>query len=95
MIRLALGVLAATICASGSTSAWARQAPTAVPTSASASQAAPKDTDNDVVCKQEKVTGSRLGGRKICMTRLEWAKQERDAKDLTAHTQQNTTNYPR
>ncbi len=94
MIRLALGILAATIFASGSTSVWAGQAPTATPTSATASQASPRDTDNDVVCKQEKVTGSRLGGRKICMTRLEWAKQEQDARNAVARTQQNTTNMP-
>lgn len=37
-------------------------------------------TDNPMLCKtQQAATGSRLGARKICMTRNEWrAQQEND-----------------
>ncbi len=93
MIRPVPGVLAAALFALGSTSALAAQDPTsAAPAqgaamSAAPGQAAPKSNEDEVVCKQEKVTGSRLGGHKTCMTRLEWAKQERSAKDATAHGQ--------
>jgi hypothetical protein len=34
-----------------------------------------------VVCREEEVTGSILGGRRICHTRREWDEMERQAKD--------------
>jgi len=46
-------------------------------TSASPSQpsvkVAKKSRDEDVVCRTEQVTGSRLGGKTVCATRKEWA----------------------
>lgn len=32
---------------------------------------------NEVVCEKQEVLGSRLGSKKICMTRAEWAEQRR------------------
>ncbi|WP_394663376.1 hypothetical protein [uncultured Sphingomonas sp.] len=33
---------------------------------------APQPKKDKVICKKEEATGSRLGGRRICHTRLEW-----------------------
>ena len=30
---------------------------------------------NEMVCKREEVTGSRLQSRRVCMTRAQWAEQ--------------------
>ena len=32
---------------------------------------------NEVVCEKQEVLGSRLGSKKICMTRAEWAEKRR------------------
>jgi len=32
---------------------------------------------NEVVCEKQEVLGSRLGGKKVCKTRAEWAEQRR------------------
>ena len=32
---------------------------------------------NQVVCEKQEVLGSRLGTRKVCMTRSEWAERRR------------------
>ena len=47
-------------------------------------QAAPPATDlHKVVCKRLDQTGSRLGSKKICLTKAEWAeRQRRDQEDL-------------
>jgi len=36
--------------------------------------------DDQVVCRIEEVTGSRLGGRRVCMTRREWTEQSMRAQ---------------
>ena len=52
-------------------------APSAAQTQAATSPAATtqKTTDggNEVVCERQPITGSRLGSRKVCMTRAQWA----------------------
>lgn len=35
----------------------------------------------EVVCKKEEVLGSRLAMKKTCLTRLQWAEQERQNRD--------------
>ena len=42
---------------------------------------APKRPGDEVICKREEETGSRLGGKKVCMTKDDWAQQSRDARD--------------
>jgi Ni/Co efflux regulator RcnB len=32
---------------------------------------------NQVVCEKQEETGSRLGGKRVCMTRSQWAEQRR------------------
>lgn len=31
------------------------------------------DKGNEMVCERQPITGSRLGSRKVCMTRAQWA----------------------
>lgn len=33
-----------------------------------------------MICKRQKVTGSRLGGREVCKTRREWDQQSAEAR---------------
>jgi len=42
---------------------------------------------NQVVCKTEDTTGTRLGGHRTCMTRAAWEQQAQNAKDTTNSTQ--------
>ena len=52
-------------------------APVAAQTPAATAPAAtnPKaaDNSNEVVCERQEITGSRLGTRRICKTRAQWA----------------------
>jgi hypothetical protein len=48
-----------------------------------------KDPDR-IVCQRIEETGSRLGGKKVCMTAAQWAAQRQADKDLTDHLQQQT-----
>ena len=52
-------------------------APSAAQTPPAAARAATSqkatDSGNEVVCERQPVTGSRLGSRKVCMTRAQWA----------------------
>ena len=45
---------------------------------------------NDMICREVEVSGSRLDTRRICMTRLQWDEQKRDAREAVerAQTQQ-------
>jgi hypothetical protein len=33
---------------------------------------------NQIVCEREEVTGSRIGTKRVCMTRGQWAEQRRN-----------------
>ena len=38
---------------------------------------------NEIVCEKQEVMGSRLGSKRVCMTRAEWAEQRRlDRQDI-------------
>jgi hypothetical protein len=59
------------------------QASTAPAAQSPAAQATPTQTakkkapsPDDVICKPDSGTGSRVGGMKICMTRAEWRQRE-------------------
>ena len=71
MFKVYCASLAAALLAGASTSAVA-QAPAAAPAQATAN-AKPADNANEMVCQKQEVTGSRLGAKRICMTRSEWA----------------------
>jgi invasion protein IalB len=52
--------------------------PTQAPTDAKAAQDA-----NEIVCQKQEVTGSRLGVKRICMTRSQWAdRRMQDRQEL-------------
>ena len=40
-----------------------------------------------IECRREEETGSRLGAKRICMTRQEWANVARDARSMTEDVQ--------
>jgi invasion protein IalB len=45
-----------------------------------AAKPAPNANENQVVCRVQEVTGSRLGARRICLTRGEWLRAQMDDK---------------
>jgi hypothetical protein len=58
------------------------QAPAAAP--AQAQSTAKKQDPNEKICVKEESTGSRLGAKRICMTRAEWADRKlQDQQELT------------
>ena len=73
VLALALGAQAA---ATGETAQ--------APAKGAAQSDKPKNDLDQVVCRYEEVTGSRLGGRKVCHTRREWEQISADARDHTA-----------
>ncbi|WP_019517582.1 hypothetical protein [Sphingomonas sp. Mn802worker] len=46
-----------------------------------ASQPTPAPAEAKLVCKRVQEVGSRLPGKKTCLTKEEWAAQERDGRD--------------
>jgi hypothetical protein len=55
---------------------------------APASQAAPQDDPNEVICKSgEPIIGSRFPGPRTCHTRREWAQIQKDSQDALFHQQ--------
>jgi hypothetical protein len=73
MLRLVPAYCAATLLAgalSGPAFAQSSPTPAAQPP---AQNARPIDSKNEVVCQKQEVTGSRLGWKRICKTRAEWA----------------------
>ena len=58
------------------------QAPAAAP--AQTQTTAKKDDPTEKICVKEESTGSRLGAKRICMTRAEWADRKlQDQQELT------------
>ena len=74
---------------------------TLVPVSAVAMEPATSDnakTDDDaskdsgqnrVICKREKIIGSRLGSKRTCATEAEWAQMRADQRQATERVQAN------
>lgn len=44
-------------------------------------------SQNRMICKRQKSTGSRLGSEKVCMTAAQWAQLKRDQREATERTQ--------
>ena len=65
----------------------------ATPCFAQAGQAPPEATatrkadPNDKICQKIEVTGSRLGYKRVCMTRAEWADQQLQDRQATEKIQ--------
>ena len=58
--------------------------------------AAPQSADSDIkdpnrkVCETVEVTGSRLGGHRVCMTAQQWEDQRRAQREDVQRAQQNS-----
>ena len=81
MIRslIAAGAVAALALAAGAALADPPASPTAsaapaAPTARApdASQPQARNPDTEIVCKTEDATGSRLGAKRVCLTRAQW-----------------------
>ena len=65
----------------------------ATPTSSPSAAVAPpgRDKKNDpnqrVICKTQDEIGTRLGGKRICMTKAQWDQQAQDAHDSVDNIQ--------
>jgi len=53
-----------------------------------------KDKDNEMVCFKEEQTGTRLGARRVCMTRAQAAQRAQDAKDVLNDTRGRLATSP-
>lgn len=53
---------------------------------ASTSKKAQKDP-NEIVCEKQKVLGSRLVAKKVCLTRAQWAEQQRSDRQMVDKAQ--------
>lgn len=42
---------------------------------------------NRTICKTQKVSGTRLSSKKICMTAAQWEQEKRDQRQATERTQ--------
>ena len=63
-------------------------APANTAAAAPATQAAPQDDPNEVICHSgEPILGSRFPGPRTCHTRKEWAQIQRDSQDALYHQQ--------
>ena len=54
---------------------------TVTPTIPKTDGATAKGKDTDIVCFREEETGSRLGGKRVCMTREQYVQRARDASN--------------
>lgn len=46
-----------------------------------------KADPNEMICEKQKVLGSRLAAKKVCMTRAQWAEQRRADQQLISKSQ--------
>lgn len=51
--------------------------------------AAKAKDSNRKICEEFKETGSRLAGRRVCMTAADWAAQRQDNRNDTEHAQKS------
>ena len=53
------------------------------PAQAPAATEKPKTNADEIVCEKKETTGSRIGAKKVCMTRAQWAdRQLQDRQEL-------------
>ena len=56
------------------------------PASATPSVAAPSE-DSKIICKTINTTGSRVGGKRICASKLEWRRMNEEAEKAAREIQ--------
>lgn len=69
------------------------QAAAAAPEAAAQTAAAQPD-DAKIVCKTINTTGSRLGGKRICLSKREWRRMDKEAEETTRFYQDNYSKQP-
>jgi hypothetical protein len=76
--------LAASCLLAASTTAAAQTGPAATTPPSQTTTVAPvtakANSEEKVVCKYQTPVGSRLGGKRVCMTQADWKAQELDAR---------------
>ena len=66
-------------------------APAQVVTSYGTNNPAPiKGDANKIVCQKEETIGTRLGGKKVCLTVAEWQARQQADRDQTERVQSGT-----
>ncbi len=77
--------------AAGVTGSAGPSPPSTPPAAPPAAAASVKPTADDpgakIECRRMDETGSRLGGKRVCMTRQEWADAAREARTMTEDVQ--------
>ena len=89
-MRLGIVAIVAAAALSASLAGAAGQtAPATAPTGVAPASADAGSTGDPskLVCRREEVTGSRLGGKRICQTQADWDAQERQSKLDVQHEQ--------
>ena len=50
---------------------------------APAEAAKPKNSADEIICEKKETTGSRIGAKRVCMTRAQWAERQlQDRQEL-------------
>ena len=58
------------------------------------SQTAPPPEDAKVVCKTVTVTGSRLGGKRVCMAKRDWRRMNEQNEQVAREVQDTYSKQP-
>jgi hypothetical protein len=77
-------LVSAALAFSATSAAWAQ---TSDQSTAPAPQAKKATDPNQIVCEKIEVVGSRLAVKKVCMTRAEWAEQQRNDRQEVERAQ--------
>ena len=78
MTYRAAGVLAAALVFAASSGVFAETSSPPAPTAgAKVAKASDKNDPDKIICKTEDTTGTRLGAKRVCHTRSEWAEMHR------------------
>jgi hypothetical protein len=96
MTYRAAGFLAAALIFAAGASSVLAETSSAPPAGSPVAKASSKYDPNKTVCKTEDTTGTRLGAKRVCHTRAEWAEMERVTQqsvgDAQAQGYQNNPN---
>ena len=57
-------------------------------------QAATPPDDAKIVCRMITATGSRLGGKRTCLSKKEWRRLDRQSEETTRYFQDNQSKRP-
>lgn len=84
-MKYVLSALAALVLAAPALAAGQGEPEKAAPSTEEVTDA----SQNRMICKRQKSTGSRLGAKKVCMTAAQWAQMQREQRQTTERNQAN------